>query len=196
MSTRQFKSVCVYCGSSNAVAPHFKALAVEMGSLLAKRDITVVYGGGSVGLMGTVADAALAAGGSVIGVIPEKLQRLELGHAGLTELHIVEDMHARKRLMADLSDAFVALPGGWGTLEEIAEATTWTQLNDHIKPVGLLNHRGYYDHLLQWVAQAADNAFIRPVHRNLLRSQATPEALLEDLETCEIPHLEGWIGQD
>lgn len=194
MTRRRFQAVCVYCGSSNRVAPHFREAAAAMGRLLAERDIAVVYGGGSVGLMGTVADAALAAGGRVVGVIPEKLQRLELGHAGLSELHIVPDMHSRKRLMADLSEAFVALPGGWGTLEEIAEATTWTQLNDHLKPVGLLNHAGYYDALLAWVGHAADEGFVRPVHRTLLRAAGTPEELLADLETCEIPHLEGWIG--
>lgn len=194
MPRRRFQAVCVYCGSSNRVAPHFREAAAATGRLLASRGIDVVYGGGSVGLMGTVADAALAAGGRVVGVIPEKLQRLELGHAGLSELHIVPDMHTRKRLMADLSEAFVALPGGWGTLEEIAEATTWTQLNDHLKPVGLLNHAGYYDDLLAWVAHAADEGFVRPVHRTLLRSAASPEALLEDLETCEIPRLDGWIG--
>ena len=194
MAPRSFRAVCVYCGSSNEVAPHFKAVAAETGRLLAGRGITVVYGGGSVGLMGTVADAALAAGGRVVGVIPEKLQRLELGHQGLTELHVVPDMHTRKRLMADLSGAFIALPGGWGTMEEIAEATTWTQLNDHLKPVGILNHDGYYDALLAWVGRAADEGFIRPMHRELLRAQSTPAALLADLETCEIPHIEGWIG--
>ncbi|MCX6896985.1 MAG: TIGR00730 family Rossman fold protein, partial [Verrucomicrobia bacterium] len=136
---RTFRRLCVYCGSSNHVPETYFAAARAVGTLLAERGIGVVYGGGRTGLMGAVATAALAAGGEVIGVIPEKLRALELDHGGLTELRVVDSMHARKLMMAELSDGFMALPGGFGTLEEIFEATTWTQLNYHRKPAGLLN---------------------------------------------------------
>ena len=189
-----FRRICVYCGSSDAVGAHFKAAAHAVGTLLAQRGIGVVYGGGRVGLMGIVADAALAAGGEVIGVIPDKLQTLELGHDGLTELIVVPSMHDRKLKMAQLSDGFIALPGGFGTLEEIAEVTTWSQLNYHHKPVGLLNVDGYYDPLLAWIQGALAAGFIRPAHRNLLCGAQTPEALLALLAQAEIPRLEDWLA--
>jgi len=162
-------------------------LAATTGALLARRGITVVYGGGGTGLMGEVADAALATGGQVWGVIPRRLLELEVGHAGCTELLVVDGMHARKTLMAQLSDAFIALPGGWGTLEEVAEATTWTQLGYHRKPVGLLNAHGYYDALLGWIDHAAKEGFIRPAHRHLLLARDEPETLLDALATMELP---------
>lgn len=190
---RTFRRVCVYCGSSNHVHERYRQAARAVGSLLAARGIEVVYGGGSVGLMGVVADAALAAGGRVIGVIPEKLERLELGHRGLSERYVVDGMHSRKMLMAQLSDAFMALPGGWGTMEELFEVLTWTQLNYFLKPVGVLNVGGYYDALLAWADHAAAEGFIRPLHRGLLRASADPAALLDDLATCEIPELGRWI---
>ena len=143
--------------------------------------------------MGIVADAALAAGGEVLGVIPDKLQALELGHDGLTELFVVDSMHARKMLMAQLSDGFVALPGGFGTIEEIIEVTTWSQLNYHRKPVGLLNVDGYYDHLLAWIRGAVTEGFIHEPHRNLLQAATTPEDLLELLATAKIPELTEWL---
>lgn len=189
-----FRRICVYCGSSNDVDERFKSAARQMGTLLAQRGIGVVYGGGSVGLMGIVADAALAAGGEVLGVIPDKLQRLELGHDGLTELFVVDSMHARKMLMAQLSDGFVALPGGFGTLEEISEVTTWSQLNYHKKPVGLLNVDGYYDHLIAWIRTAVAQGFIRTPHRDLLCAADTPEALLQRLADAEIPALADWLS--
>ena len=192
---RTFRRICVYCGSSDAVDERFKSAARAVGTLLAQRGIGVVYGGGRIGLMGIVADAALAAGGDVIGVIPEKLQTLELGHSGLTELHVVDSMHERKMLMAELSDGFIALPGGFGTLEEIAEVTTWSQLNYHLKPVGLLNVDGYYDPLIAWVQGALDAGFIRPAHQDLLRGASTPEALLALLASAEIPRLEDWLAE-
>lgn len=190
---RTFRRICVYCGSSNDVDERFKSAARATGTLLAQRGIGVVYGGGSVGLMGIVADAALAAGGEVLGVIPDKLQALELGHDGLTELFIVDSMHARKMLMAQLSDGFVALPGGFGTIEEIIEVTTWSQLNYHRKPVGLLNVDGYYDHLIAWIRGAVTEGFIREPHRDLLRAADTPEGLLELLATAKIPELSEWL---
>ena len=170
MTPRQLKRVCVYCGSSDAIAEHFRDAARDLAALLVSEGIGVVTGGGSVGLMGVVADEVISRGGEIIGVIPEKLERLELGHRGLDELHVVPDMHSRKRRMADLSCAFVALPGGFGTLEELAEVTTWTQLNDHLKPVGLLNVQGYYDPLLDWIRVAADAGFVRPQHRELVQA--------------------------
>lgn len=157
-----------------------------MGETLARRGIGVVYGGGRVGLMGAVADAALAAGGRVVGVIPEKLMALEVGHVGLTELHVVPDMHTRKMRMAEFSDAFIALPGGLGTLDEVFEAATWTQLNYHLKPVGLLDVDAYFAGLVAFLGHAADEGFIRPQHRSLVQVGATMDDLLEKLATCEI----------
>ena len=183
----------MYCGSSDRTDPAYREAAYAMGALLATRGIGLVYGGGHVGLMGAVADGALATGGEVFGVIPEKLQALELSHTGLTELFVVDSMHARKSIMAHLSDAFIALPGGWGTLEEVFEVTTWTQLNYHRKPVGLLNVRGYYDHLLTFVDHAVSTGFIREGHRGLLQHASDPAALLSALATADIPDLPKWI---
>lgn len=191
---RSFKQICVYCGSSNNVAERYFDTARAVGRSLAERNIGVVFGGGSVGLMGAVADAALAAGAKVHGVIPRKLLDLELGHHGVTELSVVDTMHERKMRMAELSDGFIALPGGWGTLEEIFEVTTWTQLEYHHKPVGFLNAHGYYDQLLAFLAHAADEGFIRPAHRSLIQSATTIDRLLEQLEKVELPQLKSWIG--
>jgi uncharacterized protein (TIGR00730 family) len=188
-----FKRVCVYCASSDAIAPAFREAARGVGTFLATSGIQVVYGGGRVGLMGEVADAALAAGGRVYGVIPRKLEQLELGHPGLSELFIVESMHARKTLMASMSDAFIALPGGFGTLEELAEVTTWTQLGYHKKPVGLLNVGGYYDHLLAWIEHAAAEGFIRPPHRGLIEHADAIDALIDKLAAADLPDVERWM---
>ena len=185
--------VCVYCGSSNAVHPEYLQAASAFGRLLASRGIGVVYGGGAVGSMNAVAEGALAVGGEVIGVIPHKLMNLELGRNDLTELHVVEGMHARKTLMAELSDAFVALPGGYGTLEELFEVTTWTQLNYHKKPVGLLNVRSYFDHLVAFLDRCAEDGFIRALHRPLISVHDDPAALLAHLEGAELPDLKQWI---
>ncbi|HEX4015983.1 MAG TPA: TIGR00730 family Rossman fold protein, partial [Frankiaceae bacterium] len=143
------KAVCVFCGSSDGVQPEFRAAATALGSFLGGQGIDVVYGGASVGLMGAVADAALGAGGRVYGVIPRHLVDRELAHPGLTALHVTDNMHERKAVMAELSDAFTALPGGFGTLEELAEVTTWAQLGLHHKPIGLLNVAGFYDLFLE-----------------------------------------------
>lgn len=192
---RTFKRVCVYCGSSDDVAPAFCDVAQTVGTFLAGSGIDVVYGGGRVGLMGVVADAALAAGGRVYGVIPRKLQQLERGHEGIDELFVVESMQARKTLMASMSDAFIALPGGFGTLEELAEVTTWTQLGYHEKPVGLLNANGYWDHLLSWIEHAASEGFIRPLHRGLIESAASIDMLLDKLAAAELPDVERWMSK-
>lgn len=186
-STRSFRRICIYCGSAPGVDPRFVELARSVGETLARRGIGVVYGGGRIGLMGAVADAALAAGGQVYGVIPQKLRDVEVGHEGLTELFVVDSMHARKMMMAQLSDAFIALPGGWGTLEEVFEATTWNQLSYHRKPVGLLNAHGYYDHLIAFLDHAADAGFIRPQHRPLMQSADEIGALLGLLAAVELP---------
>ena len=190
---RVFRRICVYCGSSDDVEEVYRRAATHVGTFLAQQAIGVVYGGGSVGLMGLVAEGALAAGGEVIGVIPEKLMDLELGHANLTQLHVVPSMHDRKLKMAELADAFIALPGGFGTLEELFEVTTWTQLNYHVKPVGILNVAGYYDGLLAFLDQACDAGFIRPLHRPLIQSARDPAALLDALATVDIPRLKQWL---
>lgn len=146
-------------------------------------------------MMGACADAALAKGGKVIGVIPHKLIDLEVGHNGVTELLAVDSMHARKMLMASLSDAFVALPGGFGTMDELMEVTTWNQLGYHKKPAGVLNVKGYFDHLLAFVAHAAEVGFVRPVHRGLLVAHAEPDALLDAMAKMELPDLKKWMDR-
>lgn len=188
-----FRSVCVYCGSSNHVKPVFLDAAERVGELLARRGIGVVYGGGSVGSMDRVATGALRAGGSVVGVIPEKLLGLELGRHDLTELVVVPDMHTRKKTMADRSDAFVALPGGYGTLEELFEALTWTQLNYHRKPVGLLNVDHFFDSLVDFLERAVAEGFVRAAHADLLLVDDDPGRLLDRMATFPIPTLESWI---
>ena len=188
-----FRNVCVYCGSSNHVRPVFLDAAERVGATLARRGVGVVYGGGSVGSMDRVATGALRAGGTVVGVIPEKLLGLELGRKDLTELVVVPDMHARKKTMADRSDAFVALPGGYGTLEELFEAVTWTQLSYHRKPVGLLDVDGYFEHLVAFVARAVQERFVRAAHEDLLLVDSDPRSLLLRLAAAELPELTQWI---
>lgn len=179
--TTSRRRVCVYAGSSDAISDRWRVAARELGRAIAARDMDLVFGGGRVGLMGEIADAALAAGTRVYGVIPRKLQDLEVGHDGCTELFVVQGMHSRKALMASLSDAFVALPGGWGTLEELFEMTTWLQIGYHDKPIGVLNVGGYYDKLLSFLDHVSDEGFIRPGQRELLRCAAEPGALLDQL---------------
>lgn len=174
-------SICVYCGSRSGADPAYAAAARAVGREIGARGWRLVYGGGRAGLMGAVADAALAAGATVIGVIPQALMAREHGHRGLDELIVVDTMHERKRLMAEHSNAFVALPGGIGTLEELFEAWTWLQLGYHAKPVGVLNAAGYYDALLGFLAQAVAQGFMTQGQRNLLRVEAEPGALLDRL---------------
>jgi uncharacterized protein (TIGR00730 family) len=180
---RRIQSICVFCGSSGGQKPDYMEAAREVAEALAQRQIRLVYGGGKVGLMGQMADAALAAGGKVIGIIPGKLAEREVAHQGLHELHVVESMHARKALMANLSDAFVALPGGFGTLDEFFEIVTWAQLGFHSKPVGLLNVGGFYDPVLSFVDHAVREGFVRPEHRRLILVASRIEDLLDRLGT-------------
>jgi uncharacterized protein (TIGR00730 family) len=172
-------SLCIYCGSRAGDDPAFETAARAIGQAIGQRGWRLVYGGGRAGLMGCVADAALAAGAEVIGVIPLALMDRELGHPGLAELIVVETMHERKRLMAERSDAFVALPGGIGTFEELFEVWTWLQLGYHDKPVGLLNAAGYYDALLSFLDQSVARGFVPPAQRALLQVQSQPDALLD-----------------
>jgi len=184
------RSICVFCGSSPGADPRFLEAAREMGRTLAGRGLGLVYGGGSVGLMGAVADAALAAGAEVVGVIPQVLQIRELAHTRLTRLHVVGSMHERKALMAELSDGFVALPGGMGTLEELSEVLTWAQLGLHARPCGLLDVAGYYAPLIAFFDRAVEAGFLRREHRRLLLTAAAPDALLDQFQAFSPPVLE------
>jgi uncharacterized protein (TIGR00730 family) len=170
--------VAVYCGSATPADPVYLETARAVGRGLAERGIGVVYGGGRLGLMGAVADSALAAGGEVIGVIPDALVSAEVAHRGLTELHVVHTMHERKQLFTDLSDGFLTIPGGTGTMDELWEAMSWAQLGYHALPVGLLNAAGYYDHLVAFVGTMAEVGFLRPQHRDLLIVGATLDSVL------------------
>ncbi len=166
-----------------------------MGRALVARNIDLVFGGGRVGLMGEVANTVLGLGGRVYGVIPQKLRALEVGHDGCTELFVVDGMHPRKLMMSQLADAFVALPGGFGTMEELFEVTTWTQLEYQHKPVGVLNVNGYYDSLLGWIRHANQEGFVRDVHKDLILSDTDPHRLLDALEVQELPELARWIDK-
>ena len=179
-----FKAVCVFCGSKSGVDPVYATAAQEVGSGLARRGIEVVYGAGSGGLMGVVAQAALSAGGRVVGIIPDSLTSLEGVPDNLTELYIVKTMHERKALMAERSDAFIALPGGFGTLDELCEILTWAQLGFHSKPIGLLNVNGFYDLLLALFDQAQRTGFLRVEHRNLAQSHTDFSTLLSMMESA------------
>lgn len=192
---RSFKRIAVYCGSSNLVDPKYLEVARETGRLLAQRDIAVVNGGGRVGLMGATADAALAAGGEVFGVIPTKLMELEQGHTELTELFVVDNMASRKSMMIHLSDGYIALPGGYGTWEELMEVVTLGVLNYHHKPVGLLNLDGFYDPLLEMIRRAEDERFIRAPHRGVIEIASTPEALLEQMAEHRFAPVDEWLGR-
>lgn len=175
------QNICVYLGSKFGLGEGYRREAEAMGSTIARLGMGLVYGGGNVGLMGVVAGAALAAGGRVIGVIPRALQEKELAHGKLHELIVAADMHERKALMARRADAFVALPGGYGTLEELFEVLAWLQLGFHDKPVGLLNTDGYFDHLIAFLDEAVERQFLKPAHRELLRVETNPESLLRAL---------------
>jgi len=186
------RRICVFCGSSSGVRPVYQQAAQTVGRLLCRRGIELVYGGGHVGLMGIVADACLHEGGRVIGVIPQALADREVAHTGLTELRIVGSMHERKALMADLSDAFMSLPGGYGTWEEFFEVLTWSQLGIQGKACGVLNVDGYYDPLLQMADRALSEGFLRDVHRDLLLSDSDPERLLDRLSSYAAPAVDKW----
>jgi hypothetical protein len=190
------RAVCVFCGSSLGGRPDYLAGAANLARTLARSGIRIVYGGAHVGTMGALADAALAAGAEVVGVIPRALVEAEIAHNRLSTLHVVESMHERKAMMARLSDAFIALPGGMGTLEEFAEVTTWTQLGLHSKPTGLLNVSGYYDHLLRFLDHAVAERFVTPEHRNLIVASSEPRALLAALDSWQPPASPKWMDAD
>jgi uncharacterized protein (TIGR00730 family) len=185
--------ICVFCGSNPGARPDYVVAAKSVGAALVEANLTLVYGGGRVGLMGAVADEVLARGGQAIGVIPRGLWQREVGHRGLTELHVVETMHERKAMMADLADAFIALPGGLGTLEEIFEIWTWAQLGMHRKPLGFLDVGGYYAPLRAFLDHAAAEAFIRPQHRSIAIIEEDVHAMLERFCGYTPPNVEKWL---
>ena len=185
--------MCVFLGSSSGRAPIYAETARRFGRLIAERGIGLVYGGGTIGLMGMIADAATAAGGEVIGVIPEALRAREHDHRGITELHVVTTMHERKAKMAELADGFVALPGGIGTFEELFEVWTWAQLGYHDKPCGLLNVNGFYDAMSGFIDHVVAEGFLQPVHRGMLIVEREPEAMLDKLTAYVAPATKQWI---
>jgi uncharacterized protein (TIGR00730 family) len=187
------RSLCVYCGSNFGHDPAFAEATRELARRLVERDIRLVYGGSATGLMGTLADTALAAGGTVVGIIPRALVDREIAHSGLSDLRVVETMHERKAQMSELADGFVALPGGIGTLEELIEMYTWSQLGLHAKPLGLLNVSGYYDGLAGFLDHAVASGFLRPEHRAALAVEAGVDALLARLESAVAPSVGKWL---
>jgi uncharacterized protein (TIGR00730 family) len=190
-------SICVYCGSSDKIHPAYIEAAIELGRVIASRELKLVYGAGSTGLMGAVADSVLQNGGEVVGVIPEIFNSPNLAHHGLTRLEIVEDIPIRKARLAELSDAFIALPGGFGTLEELFEILTWAQIGLHQKPVGLLNVRQYYNPLLDMIQQANAEGFIYSEHQSLFTTADDPDTLLDALTNHDHPEgLERWLTRD
>ncbi len=189
------RSICVFCGASPGANPVYREAAIALGRCLAERNIRLIYGGGAVGLMGIVADAALAAGGEVIGIIPQSLEEAEIGHKGLTRLEVVDGMHARKARMAELSDAFIALPGGLGTLEELFEVWTWGQLGYHSKPLGLLEVNGFYAKLSDFLDHLVSERFVRDHHRAMLQIDESPAALLEALGRWQPAVAPKWVDR-
>jgi uncharacterized protein (TIGR00730 family) len=187
------KRICVFAGSSSGSQSDYLAAARELGHTLARRELSLVYGGARVGLMGALADAVLAAGGHVTGVIPEALVAKEVAHTGLSDLRVVGSMHERKALMAQLADGFVALPGGWGTLEELFEVLTWAQLGLHRKPCGLLNVRGFFDGLLSFIDHSIEERFVKREYRSMVIVSNSPESLLEQFDRYRPPDVVKWI---
>lgn len=188
--------ICVFCGSSPGGRPEYRKAAEVLGTYLAGEKIGIVYGGGNVGLMGALADAALGAGGEVIGVIPEHLMAREVGHKGLTKMHVVKSMHERKTLMSDLADGFVALPGGFGTFEEFCEVLTWSQLGLHQKPCGLLNVNGYYSPLLAMFNHAVEERFLKPENRRIVLADSDIPSLIEAMSIWRPVSVEKWLDRD
>jgi uncharacterized protein (TIGR00730 family) len=190
------RRICVFCGSSAGIRPVYAETARVLGRLMVERNLGLVYGGGNVGLMGTIADAVTEGGGHVVGVIPEALMKRELAHRGVAELLIVQSMHERKAKMAELSDAFIAMPGGFGTFEEFCEILTWAQLGLHRKPCGMLNVEGYYDPLISLFDQAVSEGFLHPENRRLVIQETDPERLLDKLANFTPFKTERWIDRD
>ncbi|MEM6343004.1 MAG: TIGR00730 family Rossman fold protein [Bacteroidota bacterium] len=189
------KSICVFCGSNTGSNPVFTEAAVQLGQSLAARNIRLVYGAGNVGLMGVIADACLAAGGKVLGVIPGFLKAKEVCHTGLSELIVTETMHERKQIMADHSDGFIAMPGGFGTLDELCEILTWAQLGLHANPIGLLNVAAYFDHLIQMFDHMVGERFLAQANRELVLADVQPEALLQKMIDFDPPEVEKWLDR-
>lgn len=189
------KRICVFCGSNTGGDAAYARAARTLGRELAKRELALVYGGASVGLMGALANSALEAGGEVIGVIPEALHVKEVVHTGLSELHVLGSMHERKAMMNELSDGFIALPGGWGTLEELFETLTWAQLGLHRNPCGIINVKGYFDGIVRYVDHAVDQRFVKPAHRSMLMVESEPAALLERFQSYRAPRVRKWISR-
>ena len=184
--------ICVYCGSSMGTRPEYAEAARNLADVLVGHEIELVYGGAAVGTMGVIADRVLELGGKVHGVIPKLLAEKEIAHEGLTQLHVVSSMHERKSMMAVLSDGFIAMPGGFGTLEELIEIVTWGQLQFHDKPCGILNTRGYFDHLLKYLDHAVAEGFLRPENRTMLLDDASPVGLVQKFERYSAPRIEKW----
>jgi uncharacterized protein (TIGR00730 family) len=189
------KRICVFCGSNNGANPAYLEAAEKVGKFLAANNIELVYGGGRVGLMGKIADTVLANGGRVFGVIPQSLSDKEVAHQGLTELHIVNSMHERKALMAELADGFIALPGGFGTFEELCEIITWAQLGFHSKPCALLNVNGFYDNLIAMFDFATREKFVREEHRKIVLIESEIEKLYELMKNFRPPIIEKWLDK-
>lgn len=187
------KKICIYCGSSSGKDPAFKEIASELAKLLVSSNISLIYGGASIGVMGKIADTVLEQGGEVIGVIPQSLVDLEVAHYGLSELKIVKSMHERKSMMAELADGFIAMPGGLGTLEELFEVLTWAQLGFHDKPCGVLNINQYYDGLIQFLDHAVEQGFVKNFHRDMLLVDANPDNLLQKMAEYQPVKVEKWI---
>jgi len=188
------RRICVYCGSNTGARPLYANAARELADVLVRHELELVYGGADKGLMGIIADTVLEQGGTVHGVIPKLLYEKEIAHQGLTELHVVSSMHARKSMMAALSDGFIAMPGGFGTLEEIIEIVTWGQLRFHDKPCGLLNTDGYFDHLLGYLDHANAEGFLRPENRQMLLCDRSATGLIQKFERYTAPRVEKWTG--
>ncbi len=189
------KNITVFCGSNSGFRAEYAEAAVNLARCLAERNIRLIYGGGNVGLMGIIADEVMRSGGEVIGIIPESLDKKEVGHRGITELRVVSSMHERKALMAELTDGFIAMPGGIGTFEEFFEILTWAQLGFHEKPCGILNVAGYYDGLLALCDNAVSEGFLRDVHRRLILDETDSVALLEKMRDFQPQPIEKWIDE-
>lgn len=192
----KIRNICVYCGSSPGKNPAFSLAASSLARVMCERGIGLVYGGAAVGVMGVLANAVLESGGQAIGVIPRSLAVKEVAHHNLTELHVVASMHERKAMMAELADGFIALPGGWGTLEEIFEILTWAQLGFHEKPCGLLNIEGYYDGLIGFLENAIEQQFVKEACRPMLMQAHEPVALLDQFAEYRAPKVRKWVGED
>lgn len=189
------KNICVYCGSNPGRQEAYSSAARALAQSLVDRNLGLVYGGASVGIMGLIADTVLQLGGRAVGVIPEALVRKEVAHKSLTELHVTQSMHERKTMMAELSDGFIAMPGGIGTLEEIFEIWTWAQLGIHAKPCGLLNAAGYFDALTTFLDHAVAEQFVKPPHRAILIVEQTPDVLLDRFASYQAPTVQKWVGK-